>query len=161
MALAAALPELDVHGNDNSLSGRGEVLARYRQLREISERHHDEVMKLVSGDTMLHQARRLGLARGKTLILDDMDEMNYVFDLAIHTAPAGRSRRSTVMPGRLDLPHRRTRPSSLRPGAQRVSQFSPLSGATKRPDWSPPIWSAAPQSGWSTSGSKARCPRAG
>jgi hypothetical protein len=92
MALAAALPEPEVHGNDNSLSSRGEVLARYRQLREISKRHHHEVMKHISGDTMLHQARRLGLARGKTLILGDMEEMNYVFDLAIHTAPAGRSR---------------------------------------------------------------------
>jgi hypothetical protein len=92
MALAAALPELDVRGNDNSPSGRDEVLARYRKLREISKRHHHEMLKHVSGETMLHQARRLGLARGKTLILDDMKEMNYVFDLAIHTAPAARSR---------------------------------------------------------------------
>src|SRR5262245_33875393 len=41
---------------------------------------------------MLHQARRLGLAQGKTLILDDMEEMSYVFDLAIYTAPPRRSR---------------------------------------------------------------------
>ena len=41
---------------------------------------------------MLQQARRLGLAQGRTLILDDMEEMNYVFDLAIHTGPPGRSR---------------------------------------------------------------------
>ena len=92
MALATALHELNVYGNDNSLSGRGEVLARYRQLREISKRHHHEMLKLISGEAILHQARRLGLARGKTLILDDMEEMNYVFDLAIHTALAGRSR---------------------------------------------------------------------
>jgi hypothetical protein len=85
MALAAALRELDACGNDNSLSGRGEVLARYRQLREISKRHHHEVLKLVSGEAILRQARRLGLARGKTLILDDLEEMNYVCDLAIHT----------------------------------------------------------------------------
>jgi hypothetical protein len=30
---------------------------------------------------MLQQARRLGVAQGRTLILDDMEEMNYVFDL--------------------------------------------------------------------------------
>ena len=36
---------------------------------------------------MLHQARRLGLAQGRTLIVDDMEEMSYVFDLAIYTAP--------------------------------------------------------------------------
>jgi hypothetical protein len=92
MAPAAALHELNVYGNDNSLSGRGEVLARYRQLREISKRHHHEMLKLISGEAILHQARRLGLARGKTLILDDMEEMSYAFDLAIHTALAGRSR---------------------------------------------------------------------
>jgi hypothetical protein len=92
MAVAAPARELSIVGNDNILPGRDEVLARYRRLREISKQHHHEVLKFISGDAMLHQARRLGLARGKTLILDDMDEMNYVFDLAIHTAPAGRSR---------------------------------------------------------------------
>jgi hypothetical protein len=92
MALAAALPETEVHGNDNSLSSRREVLARYRQLREISKRHHHEILKHISHDTILHQARRLGLARGRTVILDDMEEMDFVFDLAIHTAPPGRSR---------------------------------------------------------------------
>jgi hypothetical protein len=40
----------------------------------------------------LHHARRLGLAFGKTLILDNMDELTLAFDLAIYTAPAGRSR---------------------------------------------------------------------
>jgi 4-carboxymuconolactone decarboxylase len=34
----------------------------------------------------------LGLAQGRTLILDDMEEMTYVFDLAIYTAPPRRSR---------------------------------------------------------------------
>jgi hypothetical protein len=92
MALAATLPEPEVHGNDNSLSSRGEVIARYRQLREISKRHHHEILKHISGATILHQAHRLGLARGKTVILDDMEEMDFVFDLAIHTAPPGRSR---------------------------------------------------------------------
>jgi hypothetical protein len=92
MALPALRRELIGVGNDNLLPGRDEVLARYRRLREISKQHHHEVLKFVSGDRILHQARRLGLAKGKTLILDDMDEMNYVCDLAIHTAPAGRSR---------------------------------------------------------------------
>jgi hypothetical protein len=92
MALPVLRRELIGVENDNLLPGRDEVLARYRRLREISKQHHHEVLKFVSGDRILHQARRLGLAKGKTLILDDMDEMNYVCDLAIHTAPAGRSR---------------------------------------------------------------------
>lgn len=92
MAHAVALREHNALGNDNSPSSRDDVLARYRQLREISKRHHHEILKFISGDALLRQARRLGLAQGKTLILDDMEEMNYVCDLAIHAASAGRSR---------------------------------------------------------------------
>ena len=71
---------------------RGEVLARYRHLREISKRHLSDAMKFLSRDAILHHARRLGLTFGKTLILDNMDEITLAFDLAIHTAPDGRSR---------------------------------------------------------------------
>jgi len=92
MALAVALREHNALANDNPPLSRDTVLARYRQLRDISVRHHHEILKLISGEALLRQARRLGLARGKTLILDDMEEMNYVCDLAIRTASAGRSR---------------------------------------------------------------------
>jgi hypothetical protein len=72
--------------------GRGEVLARYRHLREISKRHLSDAMKFLSQDALMHHARRLGLTLGKTLILDNMDELTLAVDLAIHTAPDGRSR---------------------------------------------------------------------
>jgi hypothetical protein len=75
-----------------SSPSRGEVLARYRHLRQICKRHHANALKLLSRDAILHQARRLGLAAGKFFILDSMDELTLAFDLAIHTAPAGRSR---------------------------------------------------------------------
>jgi hypothetical protein len=71
---------------------RDEILARYRRLREISKRHNSEMLRFVSGDAMLHEARRLGLAQGRTLTLDDIDEMTFVYDLAIHTASMGRTR---------------------------------------------------------------------
>ncbi len=71
---------------------RGEVLARYRCLREISKRHHSEAMKYLSQDTILHHARRLGLMLGKSVVLDNVDELTLAYDLAIHTAPDGRSR---------------------------------------------------------------------
>ncbi len=71
---------------------RGDVLARYRHLREISKCHHSNVMDFLSRDAILHHARRLGLAAGNTLLLDSMDELTLAFDLAIHTAPVGRSR---------------------------------------------------------------------
>jgi hypothetical protein len=60
--------------------------------RSVADRHHSEALKLVSRTAILHQARRLGLADGKSLILDSMDELTPVFDLAVHTAPAGRFR---------------------------------------------------------------------
>jgi hypothetical protein len=92
MALALRKDDAPATSIDESGS-REQVLARYRKLREISKQHHHNIMNCMSADAFLHQARRLGLARGKTLILDDMDELNYVHDLAIHTAPAaGRSR---------------------------------------------------------------------
>jgi hypothetical protein len=92
MASAVALRKESAIENDSRLPTRDEVLARYHQLREIGKQHHHDVMSLISGDAMLGQARRLGLAQGKTLILDDMDEMTYVYDLSIHTAPPGRTR---------------------------------------------------------------------
>lgn len=84
--------------NENSVEpappapGRGEVLARYRHLREISKRHHSQVIKLLSQDAFMRHARRLGFIRGKNIILDNMDDLALAFDLAIHTAPDGRSR---------------------------------------------------------------------
>jgi hypothetical protein len=92
MARTAALREDNILSNDDAPSSRDEVLARYRRFREINKRHHHDILASISGDALLHQARRLGLARGKTLILDDMEEMNYVYDLVIHTASATRTR---------------------------------------------------------------------
>jgi hypothetical protein len=69
-----------------------DLLARYLHLREISKELHENVLNSVSGDALLSCARRLGLAQGKTLLLEDMDEMYYVYDLAIYTAPPDRSR---------------------------------------------------------------------
>ena len=39
---------------------RGEVLERYRRLREISKLHHANAMNSMSTDAILHQARQLG-----------------------------------------------------------------------------------------------------
>ena len=49
-------------------------------------------MAFLPRDAILHQARRLGLAHGKTIVLRNDDELNLAFDLAVHTSPAGRSR---------------------------------------------------------------------
>jgi hypothetical protein len=83
--------EDNAYANDNPPPARNAVLARYRQLREISKKHHHDILKLISGDGSC--SRRADWAWYKeALILDDMEEMSYVFDLAIYTAPPGRSR---------------------------------------------------------------------
>jgi hypothetical protein len=92
MVAAVALREEDTVEPQAPPSDRSEVLARYQQLRKISRQHHSDAMKFLSGDAILHHARRLGLTVGKTLVLDNMDEFTLAVDLAMHTAPDGRSR---------------------------------------------------------------------
>src|SRR6202140_3453547 len=74
------------------LLSRAEVLTRYRHFREISKQHHSAALDFLSKDAIISQARRLGLAQGKTLVLDSMNDLNFAFDLAIHTAPKDPSR---------------------------------------------------------------------
>ena len=87
---------------------REEVLTRYRRLREISKRHQTEAVRYVPHSALLDQARRIGLAVGKTLVAESMDELTLAFDLALYTAPPGRSRgiernaRSAAVPARSD-----------------------------------------------------------
>jgi hypothetical protein len=71
---------------------RDDVLARYRRIREIGKQHNAELVRYLSHDAVLQQARRLGLAQGRNFVLKHQDEMSFVFDLLIFTAPAGRTR---------------------------------------------------------------------
>jgi hypothetical protein len=92
MSDAASSLERDGHEYRSLSPDRAEVLARYRRLREIGRRHKSALQKFMSQDAILQHARRLGLARGRTFILDHIDELTYAFDLAIYTAQPGRSR---------------------------------------------------------------------
>ncbi len=92
VATAAVLRNDNAVASSAALLSRAEVLSRYRQLREISKRHHSAVLDFLSKDAIISQARRLGLAQGETLLLDSVDDLNVVFDLAIYTAPKDRSR---------------------------------------------------------------------
>jgi hypothetical protein len=75
-----------------ALRTRDEIIRRYRHLREISKQINDGLLKLVPGNAIIKQARQLGLAHGSTLLLDSMDQMAFLFDLAIYTAPPDRTR---------------------------------------------------------------------
>jgi hypothetical protein len=75
-----------------TMPGREERLQRYRHLRAINKRQQSDALNVVSQNAMLDCARRLGLARGRTLLLDNPDEMTLVFDLVVHARVGGRSR---------------------------------------------------------------------
>jgi hypothetical protein len=108
---------------------RDEILTRYRHLRAISKRHQNEVVKYVPHSALLAQARRIGLAIGKTLIAESLDELTLAFDLALYIAPPGRSamavrqtpspmiaaspRRFTAWPSRTASPGRTYRPELI------------------------------------------------
>jgi hypothetical protein len=92
MAAAVALRNENPLAHEAPAPSRDEVLARYRHLREISKQHHAKAMDFLSGDAVMSHARRLGLAHGRDLIVESMDVLTLAFDLAIHTAPDGRSR---------------------------------------------------------------------
>jgi hypothetical protein len=92
MALPLVQQQLSLPWGGNMPPTQDDLLARYLRYREISKRLHDQILKSISGDALLNQARRLGLARGRTLLLEAVEEIYYVYDLAIYTAPADRSR---------------------------------------------------------------------
>jgi len=92
MSNAAAFREETFVDQTARPPNREEVLARYFRLREIGKLHHNDVVKFLTKDAIVHHARRLGLLQGKTFVLDSMDELTLAADLAIHTAPPDRSR---------------------------------------------------------------------
>ena len=83
----------------------------------------DDILKLISGDAMLQQARRLGLVQGRqTLILDDMEEHD-----AMRPRPRNRHGtarlvrgQSIAMPGRRSFRRAPTRRSCSRRCARRA-----------------------------------------
>ena len=92
VAAAVMLQQDNADARPVASLSRAEVLTRYRHFREINKRHHSAVLNLLPKDTVISQARRIGLAQGKTLVLDSIDDLNLVFDLLIYTAPKDRSR---------------------------------------------------------------------
>ena len=71
---------------------RDAILTHYRHLRAISVRHHNGALAFLSKSALLEHARHLGLAAGKTLVAESMDELTLAIDLAVHTAKPGHAR---------------------------------------------------------------------
>ncbi len=71
---------------------RAEIIDRYRRFRVVSKRHNSGALKCLSSEALMEQARRLGIARGRTLILDSEDELTLACDLALYARQGGRKR---------------------------------------------------------------------
>ena len=70
---------------------RDEILTRYRRLHAVGKQHHAAVLDVVAPDVVMDYAKRLGLTRGKVVVLDRTEDMTLAFDLAIYLAKPGRS----------------------------------------------------------------------
>ena len=71
---------------------RKQAIARYRHLRAISKRHFNAALDFIAKPVMMDYARRLGVAYDNAIILDDVGDFAYIYDLALYTAKEGRSR---------------------------------------------------------------------
>ena len=70
---------------------RTEILTRYRRLRRIGKELHQAVLDVVAPKVVLDWAKRLGLARGRTVLLESEQEVILAEDLAIYLPRPGRS----------------------------------------------------------------------
>jgi hypothetical protein len=71
---------------------RTEIIDRYRQFRAISKSHHSGALNFMSKDALKEQARRLGIIRGRRLMLNTEDELPLLSDLVLYARQAGRKR---------------------------------------------------------------------
>src|SRR3954467_14829421 len=70
---------------------RSEILSRYRRLRQISKQQHEAVLDIIAADVLLDWARRLELTVGKTVVLENDNELTLPEDLTIYLPRPGRS----------------------------------------------------------------------
>ncbi|WP_293908224.1 hypothetical protein [Phenylobacterium sp.] len=69
---------------------RDEVISRYRRMRAISRAHTSAATDRLPRDAILRQARRLGLAHGRTFVVDDFADLVYALDLTVYTTAPDR-----------------------------------------------------------------------
>jgi hypothetical protein len=70
---------------------RTDILARYRRLRQISKEQHEAVLDIIAPNILLDWARQLDLTVGRTVVLENDNEMTLPEDLAIYLPRLGHS----------------------------------------------------------------------
>jgi hypothetical protein len=87
-ASQSSSPAIEPRGKQS----RAEILDRYHKFRAISTEHNRRALKCTSGDALMEQARRLGMVRARTLLLNTEDELTLVYDLVMYSPQGGRKR---------------------------------------------------------------------
>jgi hypothetical protein len=91
MALALQT-SLDLRGGEMHSLSREDLLARYRQYRDIRTEIQTATLENIPHSSFLKQAKRLGISDGKVLFTDDQVELTLAFDLSLYTSKHGRTR---------------------------------------------------------------------
>jgi hypothetical protein len=79
-------------GGEMHALSRDAILNRYRRYRDIRMDIQTTVLESIPHSSFLAHGKRIGLSDGKVLFTDDAVELTLAFDLALYTAPAGRTR---------------------------------------------------------------------
>jgi hypothetical protein len=91
--MAAALQKsFELHGGEMHGLSRSAILNRYRRYSDIRRDIQTTTLENVAPSRLLSHAKRIGLSDGKVLFTDNDVELTLVFDLAVYTSEAGRTR---------------------------------------------------------------------
>lgn len=71
---------------------RQEIIDRFRRWRALCSAHSTAAMTHLGRDVVVEQARRLGLADGRTVTARNREALSLIFDLALYHKRPGRSR---------------------------------------------------------------------
>ena len=91
MALALQA-SMELHGGEMHAFNRAGILSRYRRYSVLRKDIQSTAPENIPDSRFLAHAKRIGLSDGKVLFTDDDIELTLVFDLALYTAEAGRTR---------------------------------------------------------------------
>jgi hypothetical protein len=83
---------VELQGGDLHAFNRAGILSRYRRYSDLRKDIQSSALQNVPASKFLAHAKRLGLSDGKVLFTDNDIELTLVFDLALYTAEAGRTR---------------------------------------------------------------------
>jgi hypothetical protein len=91
--MAAALQKsFELHRGEMCGLSRTDILNRYRHYSDIRKHIQTATLKNIADSRLLAHAKRIGLSDGKVIFTDNDIELTLVFDLAVYTSEAGRTR---------------------------------------------------------------------